>query len=231
MVNLYPNGYNTESHAMTLLDNPEQSQGEIAFTKLMTAIKVGEFRPGDRLRENDIADQLSLSRTPIREALRRLEAERIVEHRPRIGAVIRTLDQTEVVELYEMRLVLERTAAEMAAKHVIEAEVDALAALNAQIADAVDDPAQAAAINQQFHRSIYLAARNRFLLESARALNNALLLLGPTTLADADRINTVVAQHTLIIDAISRGDVEAAGVAAEAHLQTSLRHRLLVMHG
>jgi len=109
-------------------DETDQSQGGIAFTKLMEAIKSGNFRPGDRLREVDIAERLSLSRTPIREALRRLEAERIVEHRPRIGAVIRTLSQTEVVELYEMRLVLERTAAEMAAKHAIEAEVDALSA-------------------------------------------------------------------------------------------------------
>lgn len=230
MIALYPRGYNLESAMMSNSDDTELSQGGIAFAKLMDAIKAGEFRPGDRLREVDIAKRLSLSRTPIREALRRLEAERIVEHRPRIGAVIRTLDQTEVVELYEMRLVLERTAAEMAAKHAIEAEVDALNALNEQIAAAVDDPSRAAAINQQFHRSIYLAARNRFLLESARALNNALLLLGPTTLADADRINTVVAQHALIIDAISNGDVEAAGVAAEAHLQTSLRHRLSVMH-
>jgi len=214
---------------MASSDDSELSQGGIAFAKLMDALKDGVFQPGDRLREVDIAERFALSRTPVREALRRLEAENIIEHRPRIGAVIRTLDQTEVVELYEMRLVLERTAAEMAAKHASEAEVDSLAALNEQIAEAVHDPSRAAAINQQFHRSIYLAARNRFLLESARALNNALLLLGPTTLADADRIKTVVAQHVLIIDAISRGDIAAAGATAEAHLQTSLRHRLLVM--
>lgn len=214
---------------MTSSDEPDLSQGGVAFAKLMAAIKDGVFRPGDRLREIDIAERFSLSRTPIREALRRLEAERIIEHRPRIGAIIRMLDQTEVVELYEMRLVLERTAAEMAAKHAMEAEVDALADLNKNITKAVHDPSRAAAINQQFHRAIYLATRNRFLLESARALNNALLLLGPTTLADEARINTVVHQHNQIIDAISRGDIEAAGVAAEAHLQTSLRHRLSVM--
>jgi DNA-binding GntR family transcriptional regulator len=214
---------------MTDTEDFDQSQGGIAFDKLMTAIKAGEFRPGDRLREVEVADRLSLSRTPVREALRRLEAERIIEHRPRIGAVIRTLSQTEVVELYEMRLVLERTAAEMAAKHAIAAEVDALTALNARIAAAVQNPTLAASINQQFHRSIYLAARNRFLLESARALNNALLLLGPTTLADAHRIETVVEQHSQIIDAISRGDIEQAGAAAEDHLQASLRHRLSVM--
>lgn len=210
-------------------DDLDLSQGGIAFQTLMAAIEAGEFRPGDRLRETDIAERLSLSRTPVREALRRLETERIVEHRPRIGAVIRTLDQTEVVELYEMRLVLERTAAEMAAKHANPAEVDALFALNDEIASVGQSPSRAAAINQRFHRSIYVAARNRFLLESARALNNALLLLGPTTLADDARIATVVAQHTLIVEAISRGDVDAAGTTAEAHLQTSLRHRLSVM--
>jgi len=127
--------------------------------------------------------------------------------------------------------VLERTAAEMAAKHSAEAEVDALAALNDDISQTHDDAPRAAAINQKFHRAIYLAGRNRFLLDAARAINNALLLLGPTTLADADRIATVVHQHGQIIDAISAGDVEGAGAAAEAHLQTSLRYRLQVIRG
>ncbi len=195
----------------------------------MDAIRDGTYQPGDRLREVEVAERLSLSRTPIREALRRLEAENIIEHRPRIGAVIRTLSQAEVVELYEMRLVLERTAAEMAAKHAVEAEVDTMAEINADIANAVAAPTRAAAINQTFHRAIYLAARNRFLLESARAMNNALLLLGPTTLADTERIETVVHQHQLIIDGISAADAEGAGAAAEAHLQTSLRYRLQVM--
>ena len=207
------------------------SQGGVAFAKLMQAIETGVYQPGDRLREVEIADRLALSRTPIREALRRLEAENIIEHRPRVGAVIRKLGQAEVVELYEMRLVLERTAAEMAAKHAVEAEVDALAALNDVIAQTGDDLPRAAAINQKFHRAIYLAGRNRFLLDAARAINNALLLLGPTTLVDAERVKSVVSQHKQIIDAISAGDIDGAGAAAEAHLQTSLRYRLRVMRG
>ena len=209
----------------------ELSQGGVAFAKLMQAIEAGLYQPGDRLREVEVADRLSISRTPVREALRRLEAENIIEHRPRVGAVIRKLGQSEVVELYEMRLVLERTAAEMAAKHAAGAEVDAMASLNEDIAATPDDGPRAAAINQTFHRAIYLAARNRFLLDAARAMNNSLLLLGPTTLADADRIATVVRQHGQIIDAIGAGDIEAAGVSAEAHLQTSLRYRLKVMRG
>ena len=207
------------------------SQGGIAYARLLDAIRSGVFQPHDRLREEDVAARLSLSRTPVREALRKLEADGIIEHRPRLGAVVRALSRTEVVELYEMRLVLERTAAEMAAKHAIAAEIDELEDLNAEIGKTLDAPAKAASINQQFHRCIYLATRNRFLLESARALNNALMLLGPTTLADEERISTVCRQHQDIIDAIRSGDSEAAGASAEAHLQTSLRHRLAVMRG
>lgn len=212
------------------VENEDLSHGEIAYQKLLAVIRSGDFKPGDRLRETDVATRLSLSRTPVREALRRLEADGIVEHRARIGAVIRTLDHAEVVELYEMRIVLERTAAELAARHAVPAEVDALEDLNAGIARATDDPARAAALNHDFHRMIYAATRNRFLLESARALNNALMLLGPTTLADATRIAAVCDQHAVIVAAIRGHDADAAGRAAAAHLETSLRHRLKVMN-
>lgn len=212
-------------------EKPDRSQGEIAYEALFAAIREGVFQPGDRLRETDVARRLSISRTPIREALRRLEADGIVEHRARIGAIIRSLSHTEVVELYEMRVVLERTAAELAAKHAAEAEIDTLEDLNAALSKVHDDPARAADLNQQFHRGIYLATRNHFLLASARALNNALMLLGPTTLADEARISTVCHQHQCILDAIRAGDVQAAGKSAEVHLQTSLRHRLKVLHG
>lgn len=209
----------------------DMSQGEIAYSQLHSAIRTGQYKPGDRLRETEVARTLALSRTPVREALRKLESDGIVEHRPRLGAVIRTLSQPEVVELYEMRLVLERTAAEMAAKHVSEAEIDVLEDLNAQIGALGADTQKAAALNQDFHRYIYLATRNRFLLESARALNNALMLLGPTTLDDEARIKTVCTQHAEIIMAIRKGDAASAGDAARVHLQASLRHRLKVMRG
>ena len=211
---------------MTETELQVMSQGEAAYNRLYDAIRAGDFRPGDRLREIDVAERLALSRTPVREALRKLESDGIVEHRPRLGAVIRTLAPSEVVELYEMRLVLERTAAQMAAKHANAAEIDLLNDINDQIAALGDVTQQAAALNQDFHHRIYLASRNRFLLASARGLNNALMLLGPTTLDDEARIKTVSAQHAQIIEAIRASDQTAAGDAAEAHLQTSLRHRL-----
>lgn len=205
------------------------SQGQATYLALIEEIRAGDYAPGDRLRETEMAERLSLSRTPIREAMRWLEADGIIEHRARIGAVVRSLSHVEVVELYQMRLVLERTAAELAAKHAVPAEIDALEALNEQIAKCLSDCARAASINQQFHQLLYQAARNRFLIEATRAMSNALLLLGPTTLADEERVTVVCRQHQAIIDAVRAQDEEAAGAAAEAHLETSLRHRLMVM--
>lgn len=211
---------------MTNPKTPPFSSGEAAYASLIDALRSGDFAPGDRLREEDVAKRLNLSRTPVREALRKLENNGIVEHRPRIGAVIRKLSQTEVVELYEMRIVLERTAASMAAQHGSEAEFDALDDMNARILDAQDTPTLGAAINQDFHEALYRAARNRFLLTSAEAINNALILLGPTTYLDPDRIRIVVSQHSDVMTALRERDGDRAAEAAEAHLQTSLRYRL-----
>lgn len=223
---LYPIGYNIQEGASKGISLAKKSSGETAYEALIRSIGEGVYLPGARLREEDVAERMALSRTPIREALRRLEAEGIVEHRPRIGAIVRQLSHSELVELYEMRVVLERTAAELAAQHGTDAEFDTLDDLNQRILSERSNPSRAAAINRDFHRGLYLAGRNRFLLESARALNNSLLLLGPTTFTDEDRIDMVVRQHQMIVDALRSGDVEAAGAAAEAHLQTSLRQRL-----
>jgi DNA-binding GntR family transcriptional regulator len=125
-----------------------------------------------------------------------------------------------------MRVIFERNAAALAAKHASTAEIHVLDDLNALIAAERDNPSRAAAINQEFHRGLYRAGRNRFLLDAAQNMNNALILLGPTTFADEGRIDVVVGQHQAIIDALRAADALAAGDAAAVHLNTSLRHRL-----
>lgn len=96
---------------MTVQNRLDLSHSELAYERLCSAIKTGALRPGGRLRETDLATRSALRSTSVRDAFRRLEANGMIEHRPRIGAVIRVLPHGEVVELYEMRLVLERTAA------------------------------------------------------------------------------------------------------------------------
>lgn len=202
------------------------SQSAHAYVRLFEAIRTGSFKPGDRIREMDIATQYGLSRTPVREAIRRLESDGIIEHKPRFGAVVRKLSRSEVVELYEMRTVLERTAAAMAAKHASQGEIDELQDLNEAMLAAGSDTPQAVQNNESFHHSIYLAARNRFLMDSLQALNNAMMLLGPTTLEGADRLSTAYGQHKSIIKALAQGNAVEAAAQAEAHINASLRYRL-----
>jgi DNA-binding GntR family transcriptional regulator len=199
---------------------------DTAYERLFHAIEVGEIGPGERLLEIELAQRFGVSRTPIREAIRKLESEGIVRHVPRIGAVIRQLGQPEIVELYEMRIVLEATAAEMAAQHASSAELATLTAMNTDMLKASDDPNTVARINRQFHLCIVEAARNQFLTHCYNDLSNALMLLGKTTLDTKQRVDHVGAQHSDIINALNkRNGVEAAN-AMKNHMETSLAHRL-----
>ena len=144
-----------------------------------------------RLRETELAERFGISRTPVREAIRQLEADGLVAHMPRQGATIRVLDYTEVMELYEMRAVLEGTAARLAARAASDLELDELVALNDELAKA-GDVRSAYELNRQFHMTLLDAAKNRFLIKSVNALQKTLLILGTSTLAEADRANQAV---------------------------------------
>ncbi len=197
-----------------------------AYDQVLSAIASGELPPGYRLRETELAELFGVSRTPIREAIRKLESEGVVQHKPRVGAVVRSLGQQEIVELYEMRIVLETTATQMASKHASEAEIRTLIQINQDIASHGDDAKMVANLNRRFHACIMRAGRNRFLEASYNALSNTLHLLGKTTLESADRITEVVEQHATIINALTARDAEAAKVAMKTHMEASLDHRL-----
>jgi DNA-binding GntR family transcriptional regulator len=211
-------------------DDSELPQGQSAYRRLLEDIRAGTLLPGMRLRETDLADRLGISRTPVREAIRQLEADGLVIHLPRQGATIRSLDHAEVVELYEMRAVLEGTAARLAARAASDIELAELAALNAELAATPAGP-QAREVNRQFHRSLLDAARNRFLLKSMSALQKTLLILGPTTLADPDRAMAAVAEHAAVLAALEARDGAGAEAAMRAHVGAALSARLRGMRG
>ena len=199
------------------------------YQQLINAIEKGDLRPGDRMLETELASRFGVSRTPIREAIRRLETDGLVVHKPRIGAVVRVLTQQEIVELYEMRIVLEATAAQMAAKHCSNAETRTLQDLNDQMLAHSKDPFAVATLNRKFHTCIFNAARNRFLAQSYNSLSYSLILLGKTTLETDERVQNVYAQHEAIIAALISGDSESASEAMRSHMETSLDHRLKVL--
>lgn len=208
-----------------MADDTEIPQGQGAYRRLLDDIRSGTLAPGARLRETELAERLKISRTPVREAIRQLETDGLVIHLPRQGATIRRLDHAEVVELYEMRAVLEGTAARLAARAASDIELAELAALNDELEQApLGDAARE--LNRVFHRTLIDAARNRFLIKAMSALQKTLLILGPTTLADPDRAMSAVAEHAALLVALRSRDGAAAEAAMRAHVEAALSARI-----
>lgn len=203
----------------------EEPQGNAAYRQILEDIRTGALLPGDRLRETELAERLKVSRTPVREAIRQLEADGLVTHAPRQGATIRTLDYAEVVELYEMRAMLEGTAARLAARAASDIELEELADLNAELA-AANDASEAARLNRIFHATLFDMAKNRFLSKSMQSLQKALLILGPTTLSEGGRAAEAIAEHEAILVALSARDGSAAEATTRDHIRASQRVRL-----
>ncbi|MDT8344000.1 MAG: GntR family transcriptional regulator [Thermohalobaculum sp.] len=206
-------------------DTAHAPQGQSAYLRLLDEIRRGALPPGARLRESELAERLGISRTPVREAIRMLESDGLVVHAPRAGATVRRLDHSEVVELYEMRAVLEGAAARLAARAAGEAEIAELEALNAEIASA-PDAATAYELNRQFHRLLLEAAKNRYLVRSMNALQQTLTILGPTTLADPERAEQAVAEHARVLAALAARDGARAEAEMRAHIEAAHRVRL-----
>lgn len=198
----------------------------IAYEGLRAAIRSGRLPAGARLREIELATTLGVSRTPVREAIRRLEAEGLVDHAPRKGAVVRALDRSEVLEIYEMRALLEGAAARMAAERASPAQLEEMRELNDLMAGADDEGAQAAAANRRFHAALFDAAQNSYLVRAIEAVSTTLILLGPTTLADPGRAARAHAEHLVVLAAIKEKDADAAEAAARAHIVSAQRARL-----
>lgn len=207
------------------IDEGSSLQGEGAYWRLLEEIRSGQLQPGTRLTETELAERLAISRTPVREAIRRLEADGLVTHEPRVGAMIRRLEYAEVMELYEMRSVLEGTAARMASRSASEVEIAELAAINDSMAAAVD-PLQLAALNQRFHLTLIDAARNRYLVKAVQSVHKTMLILGPTTLEEAGRAQAAVAEHAAVLSALSARDWAAAEAAMRRHMDAAHQVRL-----
>ncbi|MFC0278640.1 GntR family transcriptional regulator [Falsigemmobacter intermedius] len=213
----------------TLSSPDEIPQGQLVYRRLLDEIAEGLLLPGARLREVELAERLGHSRTPVREAIRLLEADGLVVHLPRLGATIRSLDYTEVMELYEMRAVLEGTAARLAARMAGAAELAELARINALFHAAADDTT-ARALNHAFHALLLEASRNRFVQRAMRGLQKTLLLLGPSTLQDSARSQIAAQEHDAVLAALQAADGAAAEAAMRHHMEGAHAARLQVLH-
>jgi DNA-binding GntR family transcriptional regulator len=202
---------------------------EVVFRSLCQALRAGFYRPGDRLREEEVAQRLKVSRTPVREALGRLMAKGFVEPSGGRGLIVRSLDTAEILELYAMREILEGAAARLAAQHASQPEIDALVDLEEAFEAHADDSVEMARFNRAFHETIFRAARNRYLDSALQELQDGIALLGTTTFSISGRPSTAAEEHRALIAAIAARDADQAEKLARSHIQEALRSRLKLL--
>ena len=214
---------------METVPAPGTLHGETTYERLCEEIRSGKLPPGSRLRETEIAERLAVSRTPVREAIRRLEADGLVDHLPRSGAVVRKLEYPELMELYEMRTVLEGTAARLAARAASPVELEELVAINDEMRAAAGRPEVVIGLNRQFHKLLLDAARNRFLLRAMATVENTLLILGSSSMAMPDRAREAVDEHREVLDALLARDGAGAEAAMRRHMERAQFARLRIL--
>ncbi len=212
-------------------DDARGSRGrsDWAYDMLHEAIREGSIEPGQRVMETDISAWLRISRTPVREAMRRLQAEGLLEHAPGGGLAVALYDLRAISEFYATRESLEGTAAALAAQHADDTEIRILVARLDAMRALPDDPRAHARENQAFHEQIYRAAHNRFLLKSLQALLNFVPLLGRTTYNAPNRVQEALEEHAAIVAAIQARDPARAEEATRRHIRTAYESRVRVV--
>ena len=197
-----------------------------AYAMILDAIDRGRYTPGSRLVETELAERFGVSRTPIREALGRLETQGVVQHDGRRGLVVASLDHNQLGELYEVRMVVEGLAARLAARHAAREEQRILRALVEDSRGLVHDGESLRDNNRRFHRQIHLASHNRFLNNMLEGIRRTMALLTGVSLSDPIRGKETVEEHDAIVKAIEARDEEAADAAARAHISRAYETRL-----
>ena len=201
-----------------------------AYTLILEAIDEGMFKPGDRLVESDLADRFGVSRTPIREALQRLETQSLLARDGR-SLIVASLDHNQLAELYVVRAELESLAANLAARHATDEEVAVLQDMVDEDRALVGDPEALSRANRRFHKQVHLASHNRFLVQQLGLVHRSMALLATTSLAAEGRGEDALAEHQAIVSAIASHDAGAAGEALKAHISKAFVTRLKLDSG
>ncbi len=196
-----------------------------AYSLILEAIDVGVYKPGDRLVESDLADRFGVSRTPIREALQRLETQSLLERDGR-SLIVASLDHNQMAELYVVRRELEGLAARLAARHATEEEIRVLREMVSDDNDLVDDPTALSRANRRFHEQIHLASHNRYLVQQLNLVHRTMALMATTSLAAQGRGQIAQSEHDGIVAAIESRDEEAAEKALRDHISIAFMTRL-----
>ena len=194
---------------------------DVVFNTLRDAILTGKLVPGERLMENQLAEKLGVSRTPVREALRMLELENLVELVPRKGAQVLDMSEKDIINILEVRGVLEGLATGLACKKMGAEGLAELKSLEERFEKAISEKAleEIAEIDEQFHNVIFASTDNDKLIQIFNNLQIQLYRYRMAHLKLDSSIPAIVTHHKGIIRAIENHDVEEGTTMAQGHVK------------
>lgn len=193
---------------------------EVVFEYLRTAILSGEFKPGERLMELQLGEMLGVSRTPIREAIRKLELEGLVTMIPRKGAYVADMSIKDVLDVLEVRKVLEGLASSLAALRRSEEDMEVLEKtldeFEAYVANGNREGMME--MDKIFHEAIFSATQNHKLIQITQGLQEQVQRFRVVFFTESDDFKQLLSEHREILEAIRNQKGEAAREKAEKHI-------------
>lgn len=205
---------------------PHGSATDVVTDALREAILSGALPPGTWLREDQVSKIFQMSRTPVREALRRLSDEELTVRAANRGTVVAELTMREILSVYEVRAALEGLAAKLAAGNANESDIEPMRAVLAAMEKPGVPPEQLSQLNLQFHRHIREAARNPVLDRMLLQVERAVRRFGESTFEKPNRVLTANEEHTELLQAISERRAEDAERIAVRHMERAREIRI-----
>ena len=194
---------------------------DVVFNTLRHAILKGELEPGERLMEIALAQKLGVSRTPIREAIRKLELEGLVVMVPRKGAEVADITEKDLRDVLEVRTALEELSIELAIRNMDDEQFDNMKKTNEAFArnSEGDDLIKIAESDVAFHELIYMATGNKRLIQIINNLREQMYRYRLEYIKDKTTHERLVQEHNRIIDAMQLGNVKEAKTAIKLHVE------------
>ena len=209
----------------------EGTVSDAIYAVLRNCIIEGSLESGSRLRAEKIAGEMGVSRTPVREALQRLESDEFVIARPRKGLVVRGLSETDLVEIFQIREALEGMAARLAARNARRGDIAALETLVDEMELVKDgDADRMRELTGEFHLGVARCADNARLLRMIQELQDRVRQFGDSTLFLPDQPSEALREHRNLLAAIGDGDGDGAEEVVRTHRRRTLEIRLRMRH-
>lgn len=200
------------------------------YNDLLRLISSGEFESGARLDEQQIAEELGVSRTPVREAVTQLVRDGIVENRPYRGNYVRSFSAKQVFDLYEVRKALESTAVRLAIPKLTDSSKTKLRSILAEVERALqaEDIEAYSRADQDFHETIVRITENETLMTTLRRLAGQVQLARIMANRSPDVVELAALERPGIVDAMEQGDIALATSLMEEHIEM-VQHNIMML--